>query len=91
MKRLSLCELFGIEFCAIFGIKKSLVLVEAKVWEHAVESARFEAAKACLMLLADRSTLSKLLISGQVDKYENSNEKFPPWIPISQGNCTGRN
>jgi len=32
----------------------SLVLVEAKVWEHAVESARFEAAKAFLMLLDDR-------------------------------------
>ena len=46
--------------------KKELVLVEAKVWEHAVECALFEAAKACLILLLTKGTPSKLLISGQV-------------------------
>jgi hypothetical protein len=52
-----------------------------------LEFLRCEAAAASLM---PEGNPSKLLIRTEWDK-ESKNEEFPPWIPISQGNCLGRN
>jgi hypothetical protein len=51
----------SVVLCQFFGKDKSFVLVEAKVWEHAVEFAGFEATKACLMPKRTRDVTSKFV------------------------------